>query len=538
MANQTGRIESLAILLAKEGLNRPEDTIKSPTNLMTFALHDADGPLGTLYVERRTATPPRWADFFASQIDRSHLGSVSTSSAVLHVAVDGRVMLLTFGQGRHLLKAGCCEEKFGIRTALNSIGAESLRSIDKHTLDTYGMHSRVQISREAAPSEFDIDFERDLVCAITGTPSDHSIAQRLSGFDSLKMSKRTNLSSLRADLSVLLLQFTKDSYKEKFPWIDYITEVREPDLKELLDLYLIDAIREDKADTCWLAIPEPIDWTNINGFRFRGRGVRPDHQDVLLREFIRDNNVDLTHLTVDYLRSHDVLAVNDEGSFPYSWPVYKCIYCEVDQDNETYLLTAGRWYKVSPDFVRKVNESFERLERVDLGLPEYDDETEEDYNRRAAAADPGRFTFMDRKLVVFGGGPSRFEFCDIISSTRDIIHVKRYAGSSVLSHLFNQGCAAAELYAADSSFRELINEHLPECLKLADATCRPRISEYRIIYAIISSKKSKSLTLPFFSRLSLRQAVRTLEGYGYRVAITKIDVAPSRAALKRYPKKK
>ena len=220
MAKQADRIESLAILLAKEGLNLPEDTIKSPSDLRLFSLNDSTGSLGRLYVERRSFGPPRWASFFASQVDRMDLGSVSSSSAVFHVPIDGRVMLLTFGQGRHLLKPGCWEEKFGIRTALNSIGVESIRSIDKHTLDTYGMHSRVQVSREAAPSEFDIDFERDLVRAITGTPSDNSIAERLSGFDSLKMSKRTSLYTLKSDLSLRISQFAKEIYNKNFPWID------------------------------------------------------------------------------------------------------------------------------------------------------------------------------------------------------------------------------------------------------------------------------------------------------------------------------
>jgi uncharacterized protein (TIGR04141 family) len=538
MAKRADRIESLAILLAKEGLNQPEDTIKSPTGLRSFALNDAAGVLGTLHVERRSASPPRWADFFAAQLDRTELGSVSSSAAVFHVPVDGRVMLLTFGQGRHLLKPGCWEEKFGIRTALNSIGVENLRSIDKHTLDTYGMHSRVQVSREAPPSEFDIDFERDLVRAITGTPSDNNVAQRLSGFDSLKMSKRTNLNTLKADLSLLLLQFAKEIYKDKFPWIDYVSEVRDPSLRDTLDLHLIDAIKEEKVETCWLAIPESVDWTDISGFRFRGQGTRPDHQDVRLPDFITDNNLDLAQLSVEYLRSHAVSAVTDEGFFTYTWPIYKCLYCEVEEAGETYLLTAGHWYKVATDFVQEVNESFQNVDRVDLNLPEYDDDTEENYNRRVAAADPQRLTFMDRKVVLFGGGASRIEFCDLLSSDRDIIHVKRYSGSSVLSHLFNQGSAAAELYASDASFRQLINEHLPGGLKLGNVAQRPNTSDYRIVYAIISSEKGDGLTLPFFSRLSLRQAVRRLRGYGYRVCITKIDVAASRLVLKRYAKKR
>jgi uncharacterized protein (TIGR04141 family) len=177
------------------------------------------------------------------------------------------------------------------------------------------------------------------------------------------------------------------------------------------------------------------------------------------------------------------------------------------------------------------------VDRVDLNLPEYDDDAEEAYNRRVADANPQRLILMDKKLLSFGGGTSKFEFCDLISSDRDMIHVKRYAGSSVLSHLFNQGVAAAELYASDATFRQLIDKHLPENLKLGDVVPRPNTSAYRVVYAMISSQSGGNLTLPFFSRLSLRQAVRTLRAYGYQVAIAKIGVAPSRALLKRYAEK-
>lgn len=51
MPRQEGRVESLTILLGKDGLERPEDTIKEPSSLRRFDITDAVGQLGTLYVE-------------------------------------------------------------------------------------------------------------------------------------------------------------------------------------------------------------------------------------------------------------------------------------------------------------------------------------------------------------------------------------------------------------------------------------------------------------------------------------------------------
>ncbi len=259
-------MESLTILLGKEGLERPEDTIKEPLRLRRLDITDAVGQLGSLYVETRGANPPRWSRFFVPQVDPSLLGWVSSTSAVMHVPVDGRVMLLTFGQGRYLLKPDCWEDRFGLRVALNSIGATRVRSIDKHTLDTVGLHSRVQVSKEAAPSEFGLDIERDLLRAITGTPTEHNLGDRLSGFDALHVSARVTLETLRALLSRLLAQFGKETFKDTFPWVDYISDVKSTALIDQLDALMLQAIAGQRADRCWLAIPEPIDWAQILTF--------------------------------------------------------------------------------------------------------------------------------------------------------------------------------------------------------------------------------------------------------------------------------
>jgi uncharacterized protein (TIGR04141 family) len=528
------RIESLAVLLARAGQERPEDTLKDPSSLQQFELTDAEGHLGRLFVQSRGANPPRWSRFFVPQVEPSALGAVSSTAAVMHVPIDDRAMLLTFGQGRHLLKPGCWEDRFGIRTALNSIGADRLRSIDKHTLDTLGMHSRIQVSKEAAPSDFGIDIERDLVRAITGTPIDSRLADRLSGFDALRVSTRVTLQTLRPHLARLLEQFRKDTYKETFPWLEHVSDVTDKALADTLDVLMLAKIAENRTDRCWLAIPDPIDWAGIGGFRYRGRGRRPVHHDIHLETFLQDCETSATDLTIEFLREHDICAVDDEGSPHYSWSAYKCIYCEIDYNDDTYLLSAGRWYKVASDFVRQVNDFYRCLPLLDVGLPDYDDASEEDYNQRAADHGPGRYANMDRKLVSVGGGYSKVEFCDLISSGRDLIHVKRYGGSGVLSHLFQQGTVSGQLFASDADFRASVNRHLPDELKLADTALRPEVPSYRIIFAVVSGESGSGLALPFFSRLSLRHAMQTLQGYGYKVGLSKVRVTDERVKLRKF----
>jgi uncharacterized protein (TIGR04141 family) len=58
------------------------------------------------------------------------------------------------------------------------------------------------------------------------------------------------------------------------------------------------------------------------------------------------------------------------------------------------------------------------------------------------------------------------------------------------------------------------------------------------VYAIISDSDDEWLTLPFFSKLNIRHAVRRLEGYGYRVSLAKIPVDEEIKKTKKYREKR
>jgi uncharacterized protein (TIGR04141 family) len=129
---------------------------------------------------------------------------------------------------------------------------------------------------------------------------------------------------------------------------------------------------------------------------------------------------------------------------------------------------------------------------------------------------------MDADLISHGGGHSSIEFCDLLTSDKKLVHIKRYGGSSQLSHLFSQGVVSGELFVSDEGFREKLNEKLPAAHKLADIHARPNATEYEIVFGVIS-KSNNPLEIPFFSKVSLRNARRRLEGYGYMVSKKKIE---------------
>lgn len=167
-------------------------------------------------------------------------------------------------------------------------------------------------------------------------------------------------------------------------------------------------------------------------------------------------------------------------------------------------------------------------------LPEYSDSSEHAYCQRVAAAHSDTYALMDGKTIPIGGGYNKIEFCDLYTPDQNLIHIKRYAASSVLSHLFSQGVVSGESFRMDGSFRKAVNDLLPVSYKLSEPAKAPDTSAYRIIFAVISDQPSRSLTLPFFSRVNLKHAAMRLQGYGYNVALAKIDVAKSVTTLKKY----
>lgn len=525
-------LRSVTIYLLREDIVRPEEALRSPAKLKSFDVGSGSARIGRLYVQSSRPQVPRWAKLFSNYLDVNELGRVSTSSAVFLVQIKKRLFALTFGQGRHLLNPGAWEERFGLKVALNCIEENHLRSIDKRTFDAIARHTRVQSSREAAPPDFGLDIEQDLLRAVTGTPTDERLGKKLDGMDALHVLARVEISELGEMLSMYLEKFHDTTYKKVFPWVDHIAEVSNPKTIDELDQRLMDRVNSEDLDRCWLAVPEVVDWAEISGFRY-GFGARtPEYHDLHFPEFLASLR-EGSSVTLEVLKRRHAHCIGDEGHEIDEWPIYQCIYCEIEHNGDSYLLSGGKWYRVNRDFVTEVNADFERLPRFPRALADYDDDTEAAYCERVAGAGGGQYALMDRKTIQIGGGYSKVEFCDLFSQAKDLVHVKRYGGSSVLSHLFSQGLVSGEAFRSDTKFRQDVDALLPRTHKMADPSMAPNASDYQIVFAVVSDSPDP-LTLPFFSKINLRHAARRLQAIGYRVAISKISVCDNRRALQRF----
>lgn len=241
-------------------------------------------------------------------------------------------------------------------------------------------------------------------------------------------------------------------------------------------------------------------------------------------------NNDDKEISISKLREQCIYCIDTVSENPvYKWKIYQCIYCEIELEKNLYTLINGKWYKIDIDFLSLLNERIQEIPVSNISLPDYDVKSEEEYNKKVVENNK-EFVLMDKKNISYGSGGSRIELCDIYTKDKKLIHVKRYDGSSVLSHLFSQGLVSTQLILSDGEFRSLVNKKLPKTHKLPAKNKKPKASEFEIIYVIASNdSKTTALDLPLFSKINLRSCYNRLQLMGVSVSIRIVPIVKVRS---------
>ncbi|MCK5242190.1 TIGR04141 family sporadically distributed protein [bacterium] len=528
----------LTIYLIKESYTKPEDILGKYTELTEEDIKYKTNTIGTLYYGDSQYFEPAWIeDFFNDSFNNKKYENVpksklfsATSKAVLLVKQQGRIFAIPFGYGWTLLNHGVWEERFGLKTALNIVDADSLRRIDKKNMSSVPKDTSEQLSRGGVAADFGIDIEQDLVQSITGKTIDETFGKNITGKDALSVSVKVDLTNIKDFLETCYQTYLKTDYKKDFGWIDQIADIKDPKLIETLDGQLIENIKNNQEGKTWMAVPELVKWEEVSGFSYKN-SARPKTQydDINLSAFINSlsdaSEDDKNKLSIEILKKKKIYCFDSQNdSLKHQWSAYNCMYCEINDrtKEKTYLLSNGKWYEVEKSFTKSVDKEYQALrnQAISIDLPSYQHGNENDYNIKIAQKDK-QFCCMDRKNISHGGGYSKIEFCDLFAKNKKMIHVKHYGGSSVLSHLFNQGIVSGELFIRDEDFRKKVSAKLSKAHRIFDIENKPKASDYEVVFAVISSVEN-DLEIPFFSKVALKNAKQKLETYGYKVSLQKI----------------
>lgn len=510
-------LQALTIFLLRE-LQDPVKAIKAAGRLQRIQVDDNH----LVFIKRQSSRTPSWAGFFAGHIEPERFGRVKSSAALLLTKAAGRDFALAFGSGRHLLDPQSFEQRFGLLVTLNAVDPKKVRSIDKASLDRQGMQSRIQAGRDASARDFGLDIEQDLVRAVAGTPLDGLVGETIAGFDSLHITARITFADLPGRLAKYLKKSQERTYQKEFGWIDHVREVRDPKLNERLTRALVKELKSRRPCSCWMVPDGIIDWNDVTYFQYGTAQGAPRFSHLDLEQFLGHlgGRKKLTPTAIERVR---VRALRADDQIAHEWPAERCLQAELQFNQQSYLLNSGKWYQVDHEFVEEIDRIVRAIPECDLGLPEYQDATEGKYNERAASVSGNHLALLDADTIRHGGGQSQIEFCDLYSIDRDIIHVKRYSSSGALSHLFSQASVSGQSFKSDAAFREKVNEKLPASHRIADVRAQVEQDQYRVVVAIIDGPGSCD-KLPFFSRITLKNAYKLLSAYGYRVAATHVPL--------------
>ena len=505
----------LSISLIKEGI--PIGNVLKP-GMPSLTL--ANGL--TLYYKNNQPVSPKWVNSFlkGEHVGSESLQSKSVSAVILYQINVGedvrRIFAVCFGFGRTLLESNVVEKRFGLLTTLNGIDADKLRSVDINSMEAVPLNNRIQSSALAEIRNFNIDVDRDLLKSVTGKASEGDFTGTVSGADSLSVSTDKSYDELEEFLTHCYLLYKSNHYRDVgFDWIDQIQEIKDKTLIERLDQLLLDALNSENPIRIWTSIPEIIDYYSLESFKLKTDNIYDDLSISVLREEYGNN------LSLNDIKKKKVTCLNVEETPVRNWSVYRCLYADLIFEGHQYLLNDGKWYEVDQDYVCKVRQYYEEATLSDIPMLDYKFKDEKDYNDAVCKEYSDRYCLMDRRTILQGGNP--IEFCDIYSRDKQFIHVKKYNGSSVLSHLFFQGYVSAENFF-DLEYRKKANKLLGDDFQVPE-TGTISASEYEVVFAIAKDnlQEGERPEIPFFSKVSFRSVSSRLKHYGFRVSIKGIN---------------
>lgn len=541
------RSMSLSVRLLRSG-RTVDDSLRDD-----HELDERSSDAGRLFVGQAPALPPTWFDF-VSGFATVGLGRLVNQSCAavffLEVVPDDkrsakRIMVLTFGTGHHSLDPDAFERSFGLKVVLNSVARSNLRSLDIATLDATTFQKRIQASRDADLQGFGIDFDRDLLRLAAGSPKDNSFAKSLAGKDALTLHTKTSPDDVIDKCKAALKLYHATDYKQDFGFIDFVAPVRQQNLLEQLDAAAFAELQQlvnGKPSDLHIALPDILNPEEGVEVGYFGAGLKSGRKQGYTRIAVEDYVEELKAGQItdiadmaELRASHEVrVMVDGEGDRKQKRKLYDCLVYELAHKGDTYVLFAGDWFVVDKVFHAAVEADFLKLVAKKAFVPSTKCRNERDFIAELDAH-KNLLNLDQVKLSPTGAPGANLEPCDFLSATKQFIHLKDGHGSAPISHLWNQGVVSAESFVRDEKFRidlrKEVKKRQTQFKKtgfeaiLPDGRSKPIPGEYTVVFGIMRDRyqRSGTISLPFFSKVSLRSIADRIQLMGFPVEVHLVE---------------
>ena len=502
--NDGGKI-NMSIFLLKEGVS-PEKALKEEVR---EELRDFE-KISSWKILVRANPPfaPDWADCIGSDV------RVSSASAVLFIRGDNLWFAACFGYGHNFLDKSKVVSDFGLRTALNALDKDRIKSSDVFSPSDHSKQRRTQTVSDSSLRGHDIDGFSHILKRITGRAQKQyeDLFKTISASsESIKIYVSKNIDDWEKICMELHAIYSRDECEENFPEVFHLRPVEDKETEDALFEHLAEEINR-QSEKVYLEIPELVDFQEASDFRISVKD-RKKHvfscEDLSIKKLYEVISGLGKAVELDDLGKWELILLDVNGKERKRFRLLESLVFECEMENWEYHFSHARWYRINQEFSRQLEEinSLLRHEINGTELPAYRHEDENDYNRELAERLDG--CCLDKKLIPMHGY-DKIELCDVLLVEDEagnerknmFVHVKRkHGGSSGLSHLFQQGSVSLTLLnSGDEKFLRGVRE-----LKTDFKESLPAL----VHYVIIVDRPSDSI--PLFARISLFKTIKEIQ---------------------------
>jgi uncharacterized protein (TIGR04141 family) len=473
------------------------------------------------------ARVPAWVPVIQSVLQNpsSFLLIGQSPAAILVIRRTGKTFVLPFGHAWAKLDDDWLEPDFGRRVALNLIPPDKLVEIHVEQVFAKWHIARERAPRASSVEEFGVQFDRDLVASVEGEPSEPAFGSKVRGGTSLRVDLPFSELSDILDKSVPLFQ--SDAYKKNWPEIDNINVVTDElliaKLEAQFDVELKAGSAQKKLVMFAPTYRREEAWA-VDSYVFGRMSKAPATTPYLLvQSWINYLQKEKREPSVAAARASWIHLMDGAKESLSRCTAFQCFGYELPLASKQYILSSGIWYEVAINFLNKINKAASSIPAPQTVLPPWNQvESEGEYNLRCGKAKG--FLGFDAKNIMYGGGQSKFEFCDVLHMVSQTLFFAKIATkSSGMSHLVEQVRRTTELlFTADGEYRRELVEVFKKYHKGVDTAwlkTRPRHGDWNI--CLVSLGKSPS-ELPFFARCSLVKLYNDLREGGHEVSFLKV----------------
>jgi len=460
-------------------------------------------------------------------------------AALVMLAVDDEVYVLTFGDGFRLIPPAFKDRRFGLRFVVRAIDPDDIRAAVART-PGQGRTDISMLPGGAPIGVLGLDTFTKLVDKLAGRlkrpemtvqQSGAGRVRSVEGGSGLRLPYGADPAALIRDIRVIAQVSRRELPLPELEFVESVASVQEQETIATLNLALDHAL--GTLDGVRATATVPTDCLEDIG-RVRAVGVRfsPGEDQHFSDAFDLDYVLGRLRFhrpgrRVPALYDGQVTLYSDSRARPGDLirtdPL--ALWVEADMllgDGRRFVLLDARWHEFDQAYLEGLALTTRRLitatPSVDLP-PWRNGDDEQAYNKSVQRDRPG-FLCLDRKNVRTPlHRKNGVEVCDLLAPDDTLVMVKRASGSDALSHLFSQGVVAVDALLnqpeARAGFAARVEElgagrRLPEGFL-------PR----RVVFAILL-KGHDTLTIDTlypFSQVALAHAARTLRSYGVEVEV-------------------